>query len=118
MIKGQFVALDEGDQTKRTLVGFGAGSGEVKAEFRAYQMTSEGSVLRGRGEVVAHGSHKPGMAAPIAVAGATGQVLGVVVGGATTVKSESEGAIEADAKRAADAIAEELSKVFRNRGWI
>ncbi len=118
LIKGQFVSVDEGDRLKRMVIGFGAGSSEVKTRFYVYQQTAEGPRLLGEAKTVASGSKKPGIAGPAAVAGATGQVAGVVVGGVTGGVSEIRGGVQADAKRTAETIAEKLSEGFKRQGWM
>jgi hypothetical protein len=118
MIRGHFVSVDEGDMLKRRVIGFGFGSSEVRTRFRVYQQTPDGPRLLGEAETVAQGSKQPGIAGPAAVAGATGQVAGVVVSGATGGVSEIRGGAEADARRSAKAISEKLADVFVSKGWI
>lgn len=118
MIKGQFVSIDEGSRMKRVVVGFGAGSSEVRTRVQVYQQTAGGPRLVGEAETKASGSKKPGIAGPAAVAGATGQVAGLVLGGVATGVTEIRGAVQADAKRTAKAIAEKLAEGFARRGWI
>ncbi len=118
LIKGQFVSIDEGDRLKRMVIGFGAGSSEVKTRVYVYQQTPHGPRLLGEAKTIASGSKRPGLAGPAAVAGATGQVAGVVVGGVTGGVSEIRGGVQADAKRTAKPIAEKLAEGFKRQGWM
>jgi hypothetical protein len=118
VVKGQFLTVDEGDRLKRTVVGFGAGTSEIRTRFQVYQQTETGLRILGRGETTAEGLKKPGMAGPAAVAGATGAVVGVAVAGVLHGASEIKGGVEADAKRTAGAISEKLADVFVQKDWI
>ena len=42
LIQGEFVSIDKGSRTKRMLIGFGAGAGELQTHVVGYQMTAAG----------------------------------------------------------------------------
>ena len=118
MIKGKFVTVDEGDMSKRTVIGFGFGASEIRTQFLVYQQTVTGPRLLGEAAASAEGSKKPGMILPGVGAAATGAVVGLAVGGALTVATEVKGSVEADAQRNAQAISEILAEKFASKGWI
>ena len=66
---------------------------------------------------VAKGSKKPGLAAPLGVGAATGNVAGVVVGGGIGVVSEVKGVIASRAASSAKKISKVLDGFFMRQGW-
>ena len=62
----------------------------------------------------------PGMVAPLAVAAATANPLGLIVVGAMKLHGEATGSstIEGRAKSTADAIAAQLKVAAEKQGWI
>ncbi len=121
VIKGYFLTVDEGSTFKRVVIGFGAGSAELKTFVEGYQMTEYGLRRLGSGEIES-GSFggTPGMVIPIATTIITANPIGLVVGGAVKVGQEIAGTtkIQASGKRTADLIAEELRPKFEEQGWI
>ncbi len=115
MIVGQFFSIDEGVRGKRVVIGFGAGSGELYVAVDGYLVTETGHRQLGRREVATSGSKAPGVAVPVAFQNP------VLLAANSAMKLRGErGAetLEAAAERAANLVADELEKVFRNNGWI
>lgn len=120
VIHGAFVGVDPGSTAGRMLVGFGAGSAELKTLVEVYQMTGDGLRLLGSGEVASGGSKSPGLLLPVAVTVATANPIGIVVGGAVKAATELSGSqnIEAAGQRTAEEIAVQLKARFREQGWV
>ena len=119
VVKGQFVSIEEGDQIKRTMIGFGAGAESVRARVQVYQMTKGGLQRISESEAEAFGRKTPGMAGPAAVAGLTGQVVGVVVAGGMNLKSEAvDGSMETTVNNLADQFVGRAVKFYKNQGWL
>jgi len=121
LITGQFVKIDEGDRTKRVLIGFGKGGGELKTHVQGYVVTESGKRLLGRREVSTKGGKKPGALVPLIVAVASANPAGLVVSSIMSIKGEKKGGsetLEGAAKRTAEEIAKELEEIFRWKGWI
>lgn len=120
VIKGSFVSIEEGGTGKRVLVGFGSGASDLKTMVEGYQMTAQGLRKLGGGEVGAEGSKTPGMVAPLAVAAATANPLGLIVVGAMKLHGEATGSssVEGRAKATADEIAAQLKVAAEKQGWI
>ncbi len=121
VITGQFISIDEGDRTKRMIIGFGKGSAELKTHIEGYLVTERGHRLLGTRQVGAKGGKKPGLLVPVIVAAATGNPVGLIVSSAMTFKGEKKKGAETlkgAAKRTAKEIAKELKKIFRSQGWI
>jgi hypothetical protein len=119
LITGQFISIDEGSRTKRVIIGLGKGSGELRTHVEGYLVTKSGHRLLGSGQVTAAGGKKPGMLLPAIGSIAMSSPVGLIVGGAVNIHKEAgPETIEAAASRTAAAIAKELRKGFRKRGWI
>lgn len=116
VIAGKFLTLDEGNQTMRTLVGFGAGASHVTTRVQAW-MDGE---LVAEAETEAESGKKPGAAVTLgagAVAG-TAATAAVIAAGTTGVSELLLTSVEADAKRTADEIADRIIRAYRERGWL
>jgi hypothetical protein len=118
-VKGQFVSIDEGDEIKRTTIGFGAGSEEVSVMVQIYQMKKAGLMRISAIEAEGHGRKTPGVVGPAAVAVGAGMVVGLVVSSAMNVQSE---AVDGSMQSTVDDIAEELVQrgvnYYKKRGWL
>ena len=120
VIMGYFESVDTGSAAKRVVLGFGSGAAELKTSVEGYLMTDKGLRLLGSSQVDSGGGKTPGVAVPLVVAVATGNPIGLIVGGAMKVGGEVTGktTIEGTAKRTAKEIAKELRVAFQKQGWI
>jgi hypothetical protein len=120
VIKGSFVTVQEGSAGKRVLLGFGSGASDLKTVVEGYEMTAQGLRKLGGGEVNSGGNKMPGMVAPLAVAAATSNPLGLIVVGGMKAYGEMSGSstIEGRAKSTADEIAAQLKVAAQKQGWI
>ncbi len=118
-VKGQFIEIDEGDEIKRTTIGFGAGAEDVSVMVQVYQMKKSGLMRISEIEAEGHGRQTPGVAGPAAVAVGAGMMVGLVVSSAMNVKSE---AVDGSMQSTVDDIAEELVQrgvnYYKKRGWL
>lgn len=117
---GYFVSIDRGSIAKRFAIGFGSGAPELATAVEVYVMSSQGLRRLGAGEINSAGSKGPGMAAPLAVAAATGNPIGLIVSTAAKVEGQVSGrtTIEGSARRTAKEIAEQLKAGAQRQGWI
>ncbi len=120
VIKGQFIAIDEGSRVKRMLIGFGAGAAELKTFVEGYQVTAKGLRPLGSAEVEAGGGKMPGMLVPVAGGAAAGRVVtsAAISGGMNVAKEVGPESMEGTAERTAEEIAKVLREAFVKRGWI
>jgi len=120
VIRGYLLSVEEGSATKRMAIGFGAGASELSVAVEGYQMTAQGLRKLGSGTVESGGSKGPGAAAPLAIALASGNPLGLIVSTGIKVYGETSGSskIEGRAEQAAKAIVEEMKPRLRQQGWI
>jgi Domain of unknown function (DUF4410) len=120
VIKGSFVSVEEGTAGKRVLVGFGSGAADLRTVVEGYLMTAQGLRKLGGGEVASESGKTPGMVAPLAVAAATANPIGLIVVGGMKLHGEMTGSstIEGRAKASADEIAAQLRTAAEEQGWI
>jgi hypothetical protein len=119
LIKGQFVTIDKGSRLKRMVIGFGAGSSELRARVQVYQATERGLRRIVNAEAKATGSKMPGMAIPVAGGAAMGSAAtSAVISGGMNIAKEAGGAINPDTKRMAGEIAERAKAFYVRQGWL
>ncbi|MBV8362089.1 MAG: DUF4410 domain-containing protein [Deltaproteobacteria bacterium] len=120
VIRGYIVSVEDGGVVKRFVIGFGYGTSEMDTVVEGYVMTPEGLRRLGSGTLSSSGSKTPGMVLPAAMAIATGNPIGLVVGGGIRIYREASGknSLDGRAKATADEIARQLKIRFQERGWI
>jgi Domain of unknown function (DUF4410) len=119
LIKGQLVAIDEGNRTERLIIGLGAGRSDVRAHVQVYEVTATGRRLIDTIEIDAKSGLTPGMAETVGAGGLAGHlVAATLVSGGVHVADEALGAnVVAAADRAAAGIAKQLSALFAQQDW-
>ncbi len=120
VIRGYLLSIDEGDATKRVAVGFGSGASHLSVAAEGFQMTAQGLRKLGSGTVGSGGGKTPGGAVGVAALIATGNPVGLIVGGGAKAYGEYSGSskIEGRAKAVAKEIAETIKPRFQQQGWI
>jgi hypothetical protein len=120
VIKGHFVTIEQGNAGERVMVGLGSGAAELKTVVEGYQMTDHGLRRLGSGEADSQGGKTPGLLVGVATFAATGNPIGLIVGGASKLVGENKGTetIAGAAQRTAKEIAEALQVKFQQQGWI
>lgn len=120
VIKGYLLSVDQGSAEERVLVGFGQGAADLRAAVEGYEVTRRGLRLLGSGQTESAGGKTPGMLVGVATLAATGNPVGLIVGGASKLMGEEKGSetIEAAAQRTAKEIADQLRVKFKEQGWI
>jgi hypothetical protein len=114
-LNGEFLNIDQGNQSERVWVGFGMGGSEIRTRIQAVQ----NGQLVAQADTKTKSSLKPGMLASAGTAAAAESGAALAVGAATTGLSESFLAtVDADAKRTAKEVAERIHKAYVNRGWL
>jgi Domain of unknown function (DUF4410) len=111
IVEGQFVAIHEGDETKRILIGFGRGASDIKTHVTV------SSFIQGRPTVVlefnlsSESGKKPGA---VATMGVGSLAVGAAAGGVSDKKST----VEADASRMAKLVAKQIETFMVDQKWI
>lgn len=120
VVSGRILSIDEGNRTRRNVIGLGAGQSAVQARTEVYY------VARGGGPQLvesydsnAESSRKPGAAETMGVGAATGRAAeSGLMSGATGAAPALSGDVEADGTRTAKAIAKQLKEFFASQGWV
>jgi hypothetical protein len=115
-ITGRFVTMDEGNQTMRTLVGFGLGASEVRTRAQAWL---DGRLVA-EAETAAKSGRKPGAAVTMGAGAAVGSAAtaAAVAAGTTGISEGLLTSVQADARRTGNEIAERIIRAYRERGWL
>lgn len=119
-VKGQILSIDEGNRTRRVIIGLGLGRSTVEARIQLYE------AIRGRAELLesmtaeTRSGRKPGMAEMMgvgAVAGhlVTSTVLSAAASGASEVLSAN---VDALAGTMSKKITDEIVAYYEKRGWM
>jgi hypothetical protein len=116
VITGKFLTVDEGNQTMRTLVGFGAGASRVSTRAQAWM---DGQLVA-EALTDAKSGRKPGAAVTLGAGAAAGTAAtaAAVAAGTTSVSELLLTTVEADAKRTARELADRIVLAYRERGWL
>ena len=118
LIRGYLISVQEGDATKRVVIGFGQGASELKTAVEGFQMTANGLRKIGSGNLDAGGNKSPGAALGVIGLIATANPAGLIISGGMHVYAEKSGSstVEGRAKQTAKEIAEVLKKTVPGTG--
>jgi Domain of unknown function (DUF4410) len=120
VVAGQILTINEGNRTRRTIVGLGAGRSTVAARADLYYAAGRAEPrLLESFKADAESGRKPGAAETLGVGAAAGTVAesAAVTAGGDVVPALS-GDVSADGERMAKAIAKQMAKFFVAQGWI
>jgi hypothetical protein len=120
VIRGYLLSIQKGSAAKRVAIGFGSGASDLITSVEGFQMTPEGMRKLGSGTLNATGSKGPGGVLGLAALAATGNPVGLIVGGGLKIYGEASGKskIEGRADQTAKEIASVLKQRFQEQGWI
>lgn len=117
-IRGQITRIDAGNQTRRRLIGFGAGKSEIYAEVEVFgTRPGKPRMLLQSYDAEANSGDAPGLALGGAGA-AAGHVATGIAGGAAAAANRSQSDLPDDGKRLARRVARNLGQFFYQEGWI
>jgi hypothetical protein len=119
IVGGQFVAINEGNEAERVVIGLVAGRSDVRLRAQVFEVTPQGRRLVDEIEVDAKSGLKPGLAETLAAGALTGGLSTAVVGGVglNVVNEEFGSSVVVDADRAAKGLAKQLAALFAEQGW-
>ncbi len=120
VIRGYLVSVKKGSAAERIVIGFGAGGSELRTIVEGFQMTPQGLRELTFDTVRAGSGKTPGAATSAAGLLATGNPVGLIVGGGIRLYDEASGhsTVAGRARATAKEITGELRKVFQEQGWI
>src|SRR5262245_56673067 len=118
VVQGDFLRIDEGDQARRFVIGFGAGATELRTQVRVFQVTTDGWKQVQQFDTIATGSRMPGAGFFVAGGAAAGTVAtSAMISSGVGVVRELRASIDADAGRTSAQIAKQVSELKTAQGW-
>ncbi|HEX7382264.1 MAG TPA: DUF4410 domain-containing protein [Nevskiaceae bacterium] len=118
VVRGALRAVNEGNQTRRTVVGFGAGQSEVAATAEVlYLAPGAVPVVLQTYDVSSNSGHTPGMAIGAASA-AAGHVGAAAANGGMHVANGGRAGVGSEAQRLAEHLSVNIGQLFAHEHWI
>lgn len=122
LVHGQIVGIDQGNRTRRVLIGLGAGKSSVTADTQLYYVTAPAAVPRfvTAYEGSADSGRMPGAVGTMGAGAAAHRVeTSAVLSGGAHAYGESDKATDtAEAGNLANAIAHQVGQFAVMQGWI
>jgi len=116
-IRGDVLSVDEGNRTRRNIVGFGAGRSSVKVIAQVlYSAPGQPLQLLHSYNGNAESGRMPGLG--LGAASAAASAAGAAVSTGAHAASIGHGDVDADARRLAEQLASKLGSLFAQQGWI
>jgi hypothetical protein len=120
LVHGEFTGIDEGNKTKRVLIGFGKGASDVKAHVTVSLAAAPEPVVLLEFKVRSQSGKKPGAAATVSAGAVTvgtasvgSAAAGVTAGGVL----DRAASVEADAARMAKGVAKQIVELMSSQTW-
>jgi uncharacterized protein DUF4410 len=111
IVEGEFIAINEGNKSKRVMIGFGRGASDVKTHVTVSSFTKGKKTVALEFDVNSASGKKPGAVA--AMGGAS-----LAVGAAAGDVGDKKGTVQADASRMAQAVAKQIKQFMISQKWI
>jgi Domain of unknown function (DUF4410) len=122
LVQGQIVSVDEGNRTRRTLIGLGAGASSIAVDAQVLYRRPEVQRPQLLEAFTASGNsgRAPGMAETLGVGAAADRLAtsAVVGAGLHGVGERRRTGSDDNARRIADALAPQIGQLFARLGWI
>ena len=121
LIEGQILGVVEGNRTRRTLIGLGAGASQVDADAQLYYQRGPGEPrLLESFQASADSGRMPGAAETMGAGAAAGRLAASAAasGGMHTIAERRRTSEEADAERLAQGLARQIAGFSARQGWI
>ena len=111
IVEGEFAGIDEGDKTKRVMIGFGRGASDIKTHVTVSSFVNGTRTVVLEFNLNSASDKKPGAVATMG----TGAIA---VGAAVGDVGDKKGTVQADASRMAKAVAKQIEAFMINQKWI
>jgi hypothetical protein len=121
VVEGHVVSVDEGNRTRRTIVGFGAGQSSVAVEVQVYyRQGAAPPLLLDQFELRAASPRAPGAIGTVGAGAVAGRVAEAaaatgILHGVSETRSADPGS---EGRRIGDALALRLGRLFADLGWV
>jgi hypothetical protein len=99
LLPGEFVAINEGDETKRIMIGFGRGASDIKTHVTVSSVAQSHSTVVLEFNLSSESGKQPGALATVGV-------------------GDRQSTVEADACRMAKLVAKQLEAFMADQKWI
>jgi hypothetical protein len=117
-LRGTITSIDEGNQTRRNVIGLGAGKSSVEATAQLYYVAPNAPpVLLQSYQADANSGRMPGLVVGGAGA-AAGHVAMAAANGGMKIASTGHADADADADRLTRDLADKVGAIFVQQGWI
>ncbi len=119
-VKGQILSVDEGNQTRRVIIGLGVGRSTVETRVQLYESIRGRAQLLEQMTATTKSGRKPGMAEMIGVGALTGHIItSTVLSGGLSGASEALSAnVDALSKTMAKKLSAKIVEYYQERGWL
>ena len=111
IVEGEFDAVDEGDKTKRVMIGFGRGASDIKTHVIVSSFVKGAKTTVLEFNLNSASGKKPGAATTMGVSS-------IAVGAAVGDVGDKKGTVQADASRMAKAVAKQIEAFMNSQKWI
>lgn len=122
LVDGQVVAVDEGNRTRRTLIGLGAGKSSIETDTQLFYQEGTGAPrLLQTFTGTADSGHAPGAAETMGAGGAAGSSLAASAAASAGMHGVSERRAAAPndlARKTAEGLARSIGQYFVAQGWL
>jgi len=120
VIHGTLLSIVQGSEAEPVTIGMGEGAAELKVAVEGFEMTPNGLLELGKGELDTEAVKSPGAAVGLVTFAATKNPLGLIVSTGVKLHDEKTGSatIEGKVKQVATQIAAEIRPRFEQQGWI
>ncbi|MGH7072327.1 MAG: DUF4410 domain-containing protein [Acetobacteraceae bacterium] len=116
-VRGRITRISAGNETRRRVIGFGAGKSEIDAAAELLRSSPGGPTLLQSYIAEANSGHTPGLA--LGGASAAAGHAGAAIGGTTVgAASRARSGLSAEAEHIAERIATNLGQFFKQQGWV
>jgi hypothetical protein len=120
-VTGQLLSIDEGNRTRRNLIGLGAGKSSVQADTQLYyNYPGRQAQFVTSYQADSDSGRKPGAAETMGVGAATGAAtrMAATSAGASAASETMSADVDDLGAKMAKAIAKQLAQFFASQGWI
>jgi Domain of unknown function (DUF4410) len=121
LIDGQILSLDQGNRTRRTLIGLGAGASSIEADAQVYYRRGAAQPeLLESFAASADSGHMPGAAETMGAGAAAGRLAtsAAASGGMHALSERRRTGDDENAENLAKGLAQQIGQFFARQGWI
>jgi hypothetical protein len=120
VIRGTLLSVAKGSEVERVAIGLGKGAADLKVAVEGFEMTPNGLLELGKGDLDTEAGKTPGAAVGLVTLAATKNPLGLIVSTGVKLHDEKTGSatIQGKVRQVATQIATELRPRFEQQGWI